>query len=126
LELVNDNEALLNGKKVAINKPVQTDFGLILITRLANTGRTKAAINVSFSPIENVIQRYKNQIQINPASKQATVLVITLEDAIPQRGKDILDRLVEEYNQAAIDDKNKVTASTLAFLEERLLVIESD
>ncbi|NEU10006.1 polysaccharide biosynthesis tyrosine autokinase [Flavihumibacter sp. R14] len=52
--------------------------------------------------------------------KQATVVELALKETVPERGKDILDRLIEVYSLAAIQDNNRANESTLKFLNERL------
>jgi len=81
-------------------------------------------ITVKFNDIADVVESYDNNLKVEALSKQASVLSITLEDAIPQRGIDFLDRLVEEYNNAALEDKNAVTSKTLYFINERLATLQ--
>lgn len=59
-------------------------------------------------------------------TKQATVVELSLKETVPQRGQDILNRLIEVYNQAAIQDNNRVTESTLKFIDERLAAVTSE
>src|SRR6202000_365451 len=105
--------------------PIQTEAGIILV-KPQNGGNKNQSLNVSFNNMLTLAQQYSNGIAIDPLSKQATVLIITLEDALPQRGIDFLNRLVEEYNRAALDDKNKESAMTLAFINDRLSGIATE
>lgn len=127
VKIVSKTEVEINGKRALMNRPVQTGEGLILVSALQpSIAESKDDIMVKFNKVDQIIQNYTNNVKIDPASKQATVLIINLEDALPQRGKDILNQLVEEYNQAALDDKNEVTANTLSFIEERLNLIQRE
>ncbi|MCC8424850.1 tyrosine-protein kinase family protein [Mucilaginibacter sp. UR6-11] len=119
--LLNSLEADVNGKKILLNQPVQSDVGLILITTTANSRYyTNVEIDVAFNSTLGFYQGFSGNLTIVPASKEGTVLLISYQDAIPKRGEDILNRLVYEYNRAAIEDKNKVISSTLTFIEDRL------
>ena len=42
------------------------------------------------------------------------------------RGKDILNTLINVYNEAAIAEKNEVAVNTAAFINERLDIIEME
>jgi tyrosine-protein kinase Etk/Wzc len=130
VRLLNDHEAEINGKKYPLNKPFNLEVGLVAIS-LNNTPTQdpalgKTSMEITFSDVDDVIDRVSKKISINPVSKQATVLIITMEDALPARGRDVLNRLVFEYNKAAIDDKNQVTSSTLAFIKDRLEKLQEE
>ena len=117
--ILDNGQANFNGKVIKLNTPEQTEAGLVLVTP-KGSNINKHQIFVTFGTIVNVAQGYINNLTIIPATKSATVLLITLEDADVERGKDLLDRLVYEYNQAGIDDKNITTANQLAFLKDRI------
>jgi tyrosine-protein kinase Etk/Wzc len=125
---LNTKEAEINGKKFPVNQPFKTDAGLVLIT--PNTGLTENSfttpINFQFTDVRAVVEIYGKKLSVSPVSKQGTVLIITIEDAIPQKGKDVLNRLVFEYNKAAIEDKNKVTSTTLSFITDRLNKLQEE
>src|SRR5260221_7548930 len=126
IRLLNANEADVNNKKVLINHIVQTDEGLILISLNSSwKGPFNQLLDIKFNSLASLIEGYSQNLKIDPVSKQATVLIITIEDAIPQRGIDFLNGIVKEYNNAAIEDKNKVAANTLSFINDRLKVIST-
>ena len=60
------------------------------------------------------------------SNKLATTVVLSLDDAVPQRGKDILNRLIFNYNLAGILEKNRKTKSTLDFLDQRLATLSGE
>jgi tyrosine-protein kinase Etk/Wzc len=127
IQLLNPNEAEVNGRRYTIGLPLQTEAGLILIkSKTGIVNLFKFPINVKFNDLDDVVQQYSGKLKIDPASKQATVLIITLEDAIPQRGMDFLNKLIEEYNHAAVEDKNRVASNTLNFIEGRIRVIAEE
>jgi len=69
---------------------------------------------------------YSNQIDASLASKKATVINLTLQDESQVRAIDVLNTLIQIYNEEAISDKNKVTVSTSEFINERLIIIEKE
>jgi tyrosine-protein kinase Etk/Wzc len=80
----------------------------------------------SFIPISKAANEIINQLNIAPSSKQSTVIDLSIEGTVPERGQDILNELLKVYNQAAITDKNILAANTLKFVNERLKFVESD
>lgn len=118
-----NNTMKFNGKPVVFNIPVQTEAGLILITPSPGVNITRQVMSIQFTAIDVVAQSYIDNLKIVPASKESTVLEITLEDADPRRGKDVLNELVDEYKREAIEDKNITTANQLSFLKNRINAI---
>ncbi|WP_449437251.1 hypothetical protein [Pedobacter steynii] len=43
-----------------------------------------------------------------------------------ERGKDILNTLIQVYNEASLADKNRTTQSTIQFIDERLALITGE
>ncbi len=51
---------------------------------------------------------------------------IKLRDPVPEKAKDIIEALIEAYNEAGIKDENRVLQNTMRFIDERLAVIERE
>ncbi len=60
------------------------------------------------------------KLDVNPANKLSTIIVLKLRDENPKCSEDILNELMNAYNRAAVNDKNVLAGSTLKFLEDRL------
>ncbi|NDW10596.1 tyrosine-protein kinase [Dysgonomonas sp. 520] len=71
-------------------------------------------------------ENYKNSIDISPASKRSNIIILSVNDTERQRGKDILDKLIELYNKDALSDKNKAAQSSIEFITERTKYIYDD
>ena len=54
------------------------------------------------------------------------MIKLNLEDPVKKKAEDILNRLVYQYNQEAIEDKNQVSLNTAEFIEERLVIISEE
>lgn len=72
------------------------------------------------------VQDYLKKLNVEPSSKSSTVLLLSLEDAVPRKGTDILNHLIDSYNAAAVEDKNRIVANTLHFIEERLKLVSGE
>ncbi|RZJ87519.1 MAG: capsular biosynthesis protein, partial [Hymenobacter sp.] len=77
-------------------------------------------IIVGLHNLRNMAAGYRQRIKIEPVSKESTVLRVSMADALPQRGRDMIDKLVEMYNQEALEDKNQMATNTIHFLDDRL------
>ena len=115
----------LNGKKYPLNEIINTPYGTLKIILTGKNPEVKE-ISVVISPVNSTAESLMGRIDIKPSTKMSTVLDLMVEDPIPQRGKDILNCLIDAYNQAALEDKNKEAANTLSFIENRLKLLSAD
>jgi tyrosine-protein kinase Etk/Wzc len=115
----------MNGKYYQLDKPIETPYGLLILRHNQNSNLVKE-LKIKVMPSAALVESLCKQLEITPSSKMSTVLMMSLVDPIPQRGCDILSKLVEYYNLAGVEDKNKVAASTLIFIEDRLKLISKE
>ncbi|RYG52317.1 MAG: hypothetical protein EOO01_06780, partial [Chitinophagaceae bacterium] len=77
-------------------------------------------------PITTATGLYNSRLSVAPVSKQASVVNLTITDPHKERGKAVLASLIDIYNRQGLDDKNRVTANTIDFLNERLKAVAED
>jgi capsular exopolysaccharide synthesis family protein len=75
---------------------------------------------ISICPSEALVDGYVSRLTIELLNKQSSIVDLSFIDVIQQRGEDVLNRLIEEYKLAIIEDKNQVAEGTLSFIEDRL------
>ncbi|MCE7066585.1 tyrosine-protein kinase family protein [Dyadobacter sp. CY326] len=79
-----------------------------------------ALINIIIADPEQLTLAYQSAIGIGLSNKLSTALVLSIEDEVPQRGKDILNNLIYNYNLAGKTGKIQQTKNTLDFLDQRI------
>ncbi|SDT05371.1 capsular exopolysaccharide family [Mucilaginibacter mallensis] len=108
------------------NTLLKNDLGIWELTKTQNfdsyIGKT---INISIQNPEDVVTLYQNAIAVT-LNKDAPIIELELEDEIPERGKEILTQLINAYKISSIEDKNKVTQSTLKFIDDRLSTLTGE
>lgn len=116
------NEVIIKGKQYPLNKWVQTAFGTLQFTRNAAYTPPAQAHPLFFSlqSLKETSADISKRLLVTTANKLSTVIDLSIVDEVPKRGEDILNELISVYNQAAIVDKNRQAANTLAFVEDRL------
>ncbi|MGB3592389.1 MAG: polysaccharide biosynthesis tyrosine autokinase [Nonlabens sp.] len=87
-----------------------------------NFGRVKVVVN----SIEQSTLSFFSRLTIDKVDRRSSVLSLAITDAVPTRGEDILNKLVEVYNDDAIKDKNAVARKTAAFIQERIQEVQKD
>src|SRR6266536_303566 len=81
---------------------------------------------VIISTPETATYRYSNNLLTEITSKQASVIQMTLEETVPRKGEDILNKLYEVYTRINQEDKNKIADSTISFIDGRLAIVSNE
>ena len=111
----------------ALGDTVQTVAGRVILE--ANpyfSGEWKEDLLVSRGGYYGTARAYLSRLTVALADKNATVINLTMNDVNTQRAVDVLNMLVNVYNEQWIKDKNLITTSTNEFIAERLRVIEKE
>jgi len=81
---------------------------------------------VVISTPDETAEKYLKRLNFEISDKQASVIKISLEEAVPSKGEDILNKLYEVYTRMNEEDKNKIADSTINFIDERLAVVSAE
>ncbi|MGI4020898.1 MAG: GumC family protein [Janthinobacterium lividum] len=85
-----------------------------------------ATIKITLLDPDKLALRYQTAIDASLPNKLTTAVVLSIWDEVPQRGKDILNRLIYNYNLAATSEKKRETKSTLDFIDQRLASLNDE
>jgi tyrosine-protein kinase Etk/Wzc len=77
-------------------------------------------IRISISDPEKTAISYQKKLSTTLSNKLSTTVVLSIDDEVPQRGKDVLNRLIFNYNLAGTMQKNREARNTLDFIDQRL------
>ncbi len=110
-----------------LNQWVDSPFGTVMFYH--NTKKVQTAKNPLYFVLLNprsVTQNLLQSLEVAPPEKLSTVINLNLEDEIPNRGEEILNGLIEAYNQKGIEDRNRLAANTMTFIEARINNVEDE
>lgn len=118
----------VKGKSYPLNQPVATPYGTISF--LSNPayipGTNTGDLSFSLYKTRQIAAAISGGLDITAVGKLSSIVKLKMKDEIPERGEDILNKLLENYNRSAVDFKNDLAKNTLAFLDERLKTVASD
>lgn len=114
--------------KANLNDTVNTPVGKLVVTPTLyyTPDYFNIPITVRKANLEAVGLAYNAALQSAVASKTSSIVNLSISDVSARRAEDILNTLIDVYNQDAIDDKNKIAVNTANFINERLIVIEQE
>ena len=81
---------------------------------------------VILTPLISVAQSYKKKLKISLDNDKSNVITLSLKDPVAQKAKDIINGLIDTYNQNAVEDKRLIANKTSDFINDRIREISGD
>ncbi|MBQ5620408.1 MAG: chromosome partitioning protein ParA, partial [Alistipes sp.] len=109
----------------AFGDTISTPVGQLVVEKSLYLDSTyyNKAINVTKSTLEATANSYRKRVQSGIVNKQASVVSISMNAASPRRAEDVINTLIEVYNEDGIKDKQSISQITAEFIASRLEVI---
>ncbi|MCF0173445.1 MAG: chromosome partitioning protein ParA, partial [Bacteroidales bacterium] len=106
---------------------LESPVGRIIVSPTINFQSGKEyTVKVVCSSISSAVGAYCKKVTMSLKDKQASVIAISINDLSIQRADDVLNEIVNVYNENWIFDKNQISVSTSLFINDRLAVIENE
>ena len=104
---------------------INTSFGGMIMTPNSQTDKVKAEskITVKLIPSDKIVTGLQTGIKVSPSHLNSSILKLQYRDAVKAKGEDILNTLIEKYNESVAQDKIENTQSTSDFINSRLEAI---
>lgn len=83
-------------------------------------------ILVSISPVKNMAASMAGQVSVNTKGQNTNVLLISMKNPIEKKSRDVINTLIDKYNDDAVADKNEVATNTAEFIANRLKIISEE
>jgi len=112
-------------QKLNFGDNISMPFGDIIFTPNFEQPELKVgkSVTVKITPEEKVASHYNNKIKISTSALNSSIINITLDEPVIEKGIDILNTLVDEYNKVVIENKNAVVKATSDFIDNRLAIV---
>lgn len=124
---INGNELKLSAEgmypvKSSYNKVISLPFANIMILRNANY-RSKKSITdllLDISTLDDRTNAFQSALNVSLINKDATVIKLSMNYAEVDKAKAFINKLVQVYNEDAVEDKNTEFRNTAKFINERI------
>ena len=114
--------------KATLNDTLKTPIGKVVVTPSLFYSKDcfGTPYTVTKANLESTALRYNAALQATIMNDNSSMISLGISDVSPRRAEDILNTLIDVYNQDAIDDKNRMSVNTANFINERLIIIEQE
>ena len=107
---------------------IQTSAGIMIVSPTQEF--TDAFIGTSIryvrGSVRAAVDTYSNALVAELGNEDATIINLSINDTSIRKAEDLLNTLIEVYNENWIQDKNQIAVSTSQFISDRLGAIESE
>lgn len=125
--VVLESESFKKSIRADFNTAVAMPFGVVMFQKnphyVTNSKAASQNYRLQFMSGMNRARMYLGLLNVSLVQKEATVLKIALNDPVPEKSEDILQRLAVNYNREAVQDKNSEAQKTASFIDERINLI---
>lgn len=122
VEGVGEQKTARFGEKIQIG----THVFLLTPQHLENQELENQEYEIEFLKLENVIDKYKENLSISNEDDETNVISLSLKSSVKEKAQLVLNTMVDLYNLMAIEDKNEVAYKTNEFIEDRLESIKEE
>ncbi len=114
------------------NKTISLPYANFMIIKNPDFNRKKVAkmalndFYFTYNTVDNLSNKLQKEMNVDLLDKDATVIGLTLNSSNQNKAKDILNGIVNLYNEEAIMDKNTESKKTKDFIDERISIISKE
>lgn len=83
-------------------------------------------MDMEIAGLDYAAQMFREKILVGTIDKKSNIISLNIKDTDRQRGKDILNKLVDLYNEDTKQDKNKEAENTAHFIQERISLLAQE
>lgn len=121
-----NGEVVMNNIAYPLNKWVKTPYGQLQFANNPHYIQDIGDGQFYFSIMEpkKAVSNISSALNVESANKLSSIIDLTITDEVPERGQDILNKLIDAYNQSLVTEKNVLAANTIRFLDQRLTTVQ--
>lgn len=122
-----NRRVIIDKNAYPLDTMVATPYGNIKFTANKHYWRpTQKPLYFSLIQPKQIANSILGNLYVSATSKQSSIVNLYLKDEVPKRGEDILNELMDKYNNDAIEYKNTLAKNTIAFVDERLKLVSDE
>ena len=80
----------------------------------------------TYETLEAAVNRFQENMVVDLVDKDATVIGLSMKYPVKEKAKNLLNKLIESYNNDATNDKNSESKKTKDFIDDRIAIIANE
>jgi tyrosine-protein kinase Etk/Wzc len=126
ITVIDSSHFTINNEKTvySFGQTLRNPWGVFKVNK--GTASDYEKIEINFRDVAGLTGSMLKRLRVSILNQNSTVLELSFEDTSIQRGKDVLNKLLDVYVQSSLNDKNSEASNTLKFIESRLGLITGE
>ena len=126
INIIDDNKFVIENNKSGTSTfkfgtILKSSFGTWRLNKTSSFNKyIGTTVNVALRDTEQVVNSYATKLKATRLNKLASVIELTLQDNVMERGHDVLIATVSAYNNQSLKEKKRIAGSALRFIDSRL------
>ncbi len=115
------------------DKPIYGEMGIIRIVKndlyeddYATAIDKNNKFEVGVSSTRGYARALASSLTVAPSSKTTSLISVGIKSTVPQKSADIVNELINVYNEDAKEGERAVARATMQFVDERLAIVGGD
>ena len=115
------------------DEPIYGEMGIVRVVKndLYADDYAKAIdkndkFEVSVTSVRSAARALSSVLTVAPSSKTTSLISVGIKSGVPQKSADIVNELIEVYNEDAKEGERAVARATMQFVDERLAIVGGD
>ncbi|HYH14602.1 MAG TPA: polysaccharide biosynthesis tyrosine autokinase, partial [Flavisolibacter sp.] len=111
-----------------LNKWVKTPYGTLRFTSNKQYQKPDDIRPLFFTIVkpEALAKSLTADLGVSAVSKESSVIKLSFKDEVPKKAEDILNELINAYNNLIITDKKILASKTFSFVDDRMNVVAKE
>ncbi len=125
-EVKYDDELTARGRDIQISTPIGKVYVSPNPSYKGEKETEPVRMKVNRMGTQFTIERYSDKLKAFLADDDADVIELQIRDVSTQRAVDVLNSVIDVYNERWLEDKNKLAVATSKFIDKRLVLLEGE
>lgn len=123
--VMNNDKIKEPGKTYSFGDTVHTQIGKIIVSRSGQPFENMPyffTLNNTDEVVAGIMQNLTADIE----NRETTIINLAYNTSIPQKGQDVLYSLINAYIERNLSEKNKISDSTISFIDGRISIVSKE
>jgi capsular exopolysaccharide synthesis family protein len=122
---ISSDELNIRDTTVAIGDTIHIPFGVMAI-KATGMPIEDAGYYFTTKPTAEVVQEMIDNLTMGITNNETTIINLLYNSNVPKKAEDVLNRLINVYMRRNITEKNKISDSSLAFINDRITIVAQE